>query len=291
MAPKEFHDLSELQLNINPQSGQVESSWGNLGLWSIQENPTSLNYPQACRQLACEVANMADLKGDHKLLDTGFGCGDQLAVWLQEFKVNNLAGINLSVSQTQHAQKKVAALKLHENITCDLQTGDSCQPSNWQGLDKNFDRIIALDCIYHFANKQQYFSLCKQHLADSGALVVSDLLLQSDKLNVWQQLVLKTICYVSHIPFKNLKTIDKYQAELTSMGLVMSMSRDISEQVFLPFGQWLDEYIAKLNNNEKLTGKFSWLKYRGTAKFLRWGYEKNIFSYHILRIEHLPLKP
>ncbi len=292
MAPKEFHDLSELQLNINPQSGQVESSWGNLGLWSTQNQSTnSLNYPQACHQLAREVAHMAKLNSTHKLLDTGFGCGDQLAVWLEEFKVSKLVGINLSVSQTLHAQEKIAALNLHENITCDLQTGDSCLPSNWQGLDKNFDRIIALDCIYHFADKPGYFSLCKQHLADSGALVVSDLLLQSGQLTLWQQGVLKTICYFSHIPLQNLKTLEKYQTELTSMGLVISKDRDISEQVFLPFGQWLEKYIAQIDNNEKVAGKLSWLKYRGTARFLRWGYEKNIFSYHILRIEHLPLKP
>ncbi len=287
MASQEFHDLSELQLNINSISGEIESSWGNLGFWVPCDNSNlELNYPQACHNLACEVAHMAGLKDHHKLLDTGFGCGDQLVVWLEEFKVNSLVGVNLSVSQTQHAQQKIAALNLHANITCDLQTGDSCLPSNWQGLDKNFDRIIALDCIYHFTDKQQYFSLCKQHLADSGALVVSDLLLQSGQLTLWQQLVLKSICYFSHIPLRNLKTLVEYQSELTSMGLVISKDRDISGQVFLPFGQWLKQYIKQLDNNEKVAGELSWLKYRGTARFLRWGYEKNIFSYHILRIEH-----
>ncbi len=287
MAPKEFHDLSELQLNINPQSGEVESSWGNLGFWSTKnQSNSSLNYPQACRQLACEVAAMADLKGDHNLLDTGFGCGDQLAVWLQEFKVNNLTGINLSVSQTHHAQKKIAALKLDADIRCELKVGDGCQPSAWQGLDKHFDRIIALDCIYHFTNKSQYFSLCKQRLGEGGALVVSDLLLNASIKNIWHKCILKTICYFSHIPFQNIKTIDEYRAELNLLGLEIARDKDISDQVFLPFGQWLEQYISELSDKKSDIGRLSWLKYRGTAKFLRWAYEKKIFSYHLLRIEH-----
>mgnify|MGYP000346364801 CR=1 FL=1 len=287
MAVKEFHDLSELQLNINSVNGKIESSWGNLGFWAPRDNSKhALNYPQACHQLACNVADMANLNSDHRLLDTGFGCGDQLVVWLEEYKVNNVTGINLSVSQTQHAQQKVTALNIDSSIAWDLRVADCCESSAWQGLDKKFDRIIALDCIYHFPHKQQYFALCKQHLAKGGALVVSDLLLSTGKKRFWQQWVLKAICYFSHIPFQNFKTIDEYQAQLSTEGLVISKHQDISEQVFLPFGLWLEQYIAELNNSKNVSDKYSWLKYRGTAKFLRWGYQENIFLYHLLRIEH-----
>ncbi len=283
----EFHDLAELQLNINPTNGLIESSWGNLGYWpSTSVTANSLNYPQACHQLACEVADMANLNSAHRLLDTGFGCGDQLVVWLDEYKLKDVTGINLSVSQTQHAQQKITALNIDSSIAWDLRVGDCCEPSAWQGLDEKFDRIIALDCIYHFPHKQQYFSLCKQHLAKGGALVVSDLLLSTGKKRFWQQWVLKTICYFSHIPFKNLKTIDEYQTELSAEGLVISKHQDISEQVFLPFGLWLEQYIAELNSSKNVSDTYSWLKYRGTAKFLRWGYQKNIFLYQLLRIEH-----
>jgi 2-polyprenyl-3-methyl-5-hydroxy-6-metoxy-1,4-benzoquinol methylase len=287
MAIKEFHNLSELQLNSDPLTGTINSSWGNLGYWSQSDiSPSTMSYPQACRQLACEVADMAGLNSTHSLLDTGFGCGDQLVVWLQEFKLSDVCGVNLSSSQTQYAQQKIAALQLNANIRCELQAGDCCQPFAWQGLDPHFDRIIALDCIYHFTNKSQYFSLCQQRLLKDGALVVTDLLLNAHIKNIWHKCILKTICYFSHIPFNNIKTLNEYQAELNLVGLTITTDKDISAQVFLPFGQWLKQYIADLSNAQSDTGRLSWLKYRGTAAFLRWAYQKNIFSYHVLRIEH-----
>jgi 2-polyprenyl-3-methyl-5-hydroxy-6-metoxy-1,4-benzoquinol methylase len=229
---------------------------------------------------------MAGLNSTHRLLDTGFGCGDQLVVWLKEFKLSDVCGVNLSSSQTQYAQQKIAALQLNADIRCELQVGDCCQPSAWQGLNQHFDRIIALDCIYHFTNKPQYYFLCKQRLLQGGALVVTDLLLNSHIKNILHKCILKTICYFSHIPFNNIKTFNEYQAELNMVGLTITTHKDISAQVFLPFGQWLKQYIADLSNGQSVTVRLSWLKYRGTAAFLRWAYQKKIFSYHALRIEH-----
>ncbi len=287
---KEFHDLAELQLNIKPSTGKIKSSWGNLGYWpsSSQTSDTPrapAGYPQACGQLARELANMAKLDSSHRVLDTGFGCGDQLILWIDEYKVQHLSGINLSLSQTQYAQNKVNKLQMNSEISCSLKIGDCSHENSWQEMDEKFDRILALDCIYHFKNKQDYFSLCRQHLKKNGALVTSDLLLARSKMSLWQRLLLKSICYFSHIPFQNLKTQENYLKQLNHLGFTITQQKDISENVFLPFGKWLKQYIQQLENSEKVDHKYSWLKYRGTARFLAWGYKNNIFEYHILRIE------
>ncbi|MEH6346686.1 MAG: class I SAM-dependent methyltransferase [Bermanella sp.] len=287
---KEFHDLAELQLNIEPTTGEINSSWGNLGYWAssrqrADQSITSTSYPQACGQLARELANIATLDASHKVLDTGFGCGDQLLLWLEEYQVQHLSGINLSFSQTQHAQEKIKKLKLGPYITCSLNVGDCSHERSWQKLDETFNRIIALDCIYHFNDKQNYFSLCKQHLEKNGALVITDLVLTTKNMSFWQKIILKSICYFSHIPYKNLQTQEHYQKHLSNMGLVITQQRYISQDVFLPFGQWLKGYIQQIEYSQKVRHKYSWLKYRGTAKFLAWGYKNKIFNYCILRIE------
>ena len=290
---KEFHDLAELQLNIEADTGEINSSWGNLGYW-LSFNQTSdaqrslAGYPQACGQLARELANMATLDASHRVLDTGFGCGDQLILWIEEYKVQHLSGINLSLSQTQHAQNKINKLPLHSKISVSLNIGDCSHEDSWQELDEKFNRILALDCIYHFKNKQNYFSLCKQRLKEEGALVVSDLLLARSKMSLWQNLLLKSICYFSHIPYQNLKTQEDYLKQLNLLGLTITQQKDISDNVFIPFGQWLKHYITQIENSKKVTHKYSWLKYKGTARFLAWGYKNNIFKYHLLRIEAMP---
>ncbi len=290
---KEFHDLAELQLNIEADTGQINSSWGNLGYWSSSSQNSvkphaSIGYPQACAQLARELADMAKLEASHRVLDTGFGCGDQLLLWIEEYKVQNLSGINLSHSQTQHAQNKINKLPLHSQISVSLNMGDCSHEDSWQEMNEKFDRIIALDCIYHFNNKHNYFSLCRQHLTQDGALVISDLLLAKSSLIFWQKLLLKSICYFSHIPYQNLKTQKNYLKQLNRLGLTITEQKDISEHVFLPFGQWLKRHIKQIENSKKVTHKHSWLKYKGTAKFLAWGYKNNIFNYHLLRIEAIP---
>ena len=285
--PKEFHDLAEFQLNIEPNSGKINSSWGNLGYWASPPHgaATSTSYPQACAQLTRELATLATLDASHRVLDTGFGCGDQLMLWIEEYQVKHLYGINLSVSQTQHAQEKINKLKLNRSIDCSLKVGDCSQEEYWQGLDTTFNRIIALDCIYHFNDKQNYFSLCKQYLEKNGALVITDLVLATEKMSFWQKMLLKSICYFSHIPYENLKIQEDYQKQLSSIGLAITQQKDISHNVFLPFGQWLKEYIPKIESSPKVRPTYSWLKYRGTAKFLAWGYKNKIFNYCILRIE------
>ena len=289
MAINEFHDLAELQLNINPSTQTIESSWGNLGYWAEDGCQDKLQYSQACTQLAMEVAHMANLENmesDHTLLDTGFGCGDQLMVWLNIFNVKNIYGLNISQSQTQLAQDTLASAELSIN-TCKISVSDCCLKTSWQTLDHNFQRIVALDCIYHFSDKPQYFSLCEEHLASDGVLVVSDLLLATSDLSWWHKFLLKTICFVSHIPFGNFKSFAQYQDQLAQSGLTITQHKDISQQVFLPFGEWLNQYIPQIKNNPNLPKNTSWLKYKGTAKFLAWGYKNKVFRYYILRIEGL----
>ncbi len=291
MAQSEFHDLAELHLNINPTTQAIESSWGNLGYWkdsNIEQN--IVHYPKACQQLAMEVAFIADLNAEHKLLDTGFGCGDQLLIWIKEFNVKNITGLNLSSSQTQFAQENLDNAPLNINTHCEINTADCCLESSWQELDDDFQRIIALDCIYHFKHKFQYFNLCERHLANNGALVVSDLLLAKEHLPIWHKLLLKSICYLSHIPYQNFKTTKQYQQQLATSGLTITQQKDISEHVFLPFGQWLAEYIPTVKNSPNLPKNISWLKYKGTAKFLAWGFNQDVFRYYVLKIERGRLK-
>jgi cyclopropane fatty-acyl-phospholipid synthase-like methyltransferase len=287
MAQPEFHDLAELQLNIDPASQSINSSWGNLGHWQSNDDQPINHYPQACKQLAIEVAHMASLNSDHKLLDTGFGCGDQLLVWLKNFQVKHVQGLNISHSQTLHAQQTLANTELSSAYQYDINMADCCLESSWKKLDLNFNRIIALDCIYHFSHKAQYFSLCKKHLAADGALVVSDLLAVNNQRTLWQSFLLRSICYFSHIPYQNLKTQSQYQAQLNELGLTMTQYKDISDQVFLPFGKWLNQYIPQVKDSLALPKKTSWLKYQGTAKFLAWGHRRKVFRYCILRIEEI----
>lgn len=296
----DFYDLEDLQLNFDPITGQRKTSWGNLGYWNLSNNASNQacsktqTYSQACYQLAVQLANMAQLQQlskDHTVLDTGFGCGDQLWVWCDNYGVNNLYGVNYSSLQTNFALAQLKQAPKKAEIQ--LLQGDCCDAQAWQTIPKALDRVLALDCVYHFNNKSQYFNLCHQHLVAGGLLVISDLLLLRPIVNPLHRFILTIICKLSHIPLSNLMTQAQYQAFLAQHHFQLSEAKDISKHVFLPFGQWLKSYIKSMKQGSKqeteIARKMSWIKYQGTAAFLKWAYKRNILSYQLLKIEKHPL--
>ena len=283
---QDFYDLEDLQLNIDPISNQRLTSWGNLGYWKQNRSDeiTKLTYPKACEQLAIQLAQCAtldQLPDTHVVLDTGFGCGDQLAVWHAQYSVNCLYGINYSQSQTEFA---LHALNKAGIAGFTLKQGDCCEASSWHDIPKPIDRIIALDCVYHFQNKPQYLNHCAKYLASDGVLAISDLQLTKPLTNPLHKLMLRLICKLSHIPFSNLMTQEDASADLLIRGLKLDQVKDVTDAVFLPFGDWLSEHIKLVKNVGVTDQKLSWFKYESTAKFLRWAYRHQILSYRLLQI-------
>lgn len=291
---QEFHDLQDIVLNFNCQNLELDGSWGNLGYW-LDENGKAINrYSMAAARLADLLGSFTQLKPSHNVLDVGFGCGDQIIYWQHKFGVKNTWGINYSKIQTQYAQQKISAF----NCAAQITQGDAAQFNAWQTLPCEFDRVIALDCVYHFVNKPDFFKLCADHFnfqkeRDAGVdqeLVLTDLVLSKPIQNPIHFLLLKMICYFSHIPFSNLKVRHDYEAQLKQANLSLYEYKDISAKVMLPFSKWVFQFrqdVKKLKNLEdkhKALKKISWAKYIGTALFLRWAVCHNVFQYAIMRI-------
>jgi cyclopropane fatty-acyl-phospholipid synthase-like methyltransferase len=287
----EFHDLQELVLNADLRTGELRGSWGNLGYWSQNDGVKITHYSDAAQQLAQKLGEFACLEPDSTLLDVGFGCGDQLTLWQQAFSVQLIYGINLSVIQTQYAQRKVSEQNTENTIH--LYQGNACDSAAWKDLPKSFDRIIALDCVYHFSNKASFLALCANHFKstdDNAQLVLSDLILTKPIKCLYQKAFLKIICYFSHIPFNNFKTRTDYEKQLASLGLELIEFNNISSSVMMPFSDWVfktKKESKQIKGNQKRTPwlkRTAWIKYVGTALFLRWASKNDIFQYAFLRI-------
>ncbi|MFY0640743.1 MAG: class I SAM-dependent methyltransferase [Bermanella sp.] len=288
---QEFHDLQDIVLNFNCQSLELDGSWGNLGCW-IDENGKRINqYSAAAARLADVLANFTQLKSSHNVLDVGFGCGDQIIHWQHKFGVKNIWGINYSQIQTQYAQQKLPVF----HCTAQLAQGDATQAYAWQILPDQFDRIIALDCVYHFANKSNFFKLCADHFyhqKEPGSdvdqeLALTDLVLTKPIRNPIHFLLLKMVCYFSHIPFENIKVRKDYEAQLKQANLYLYEYKDISADVMQPFSKWVFVFkqdVKKLDEKHGAIKNIGWSKYIGTALFLRWAVRHDIFQYVMIRI-------
>jgi hypothetical protein len=294
----EFYDLSERLLN----SG--DAYWGNLGYWKVGDD-----YSTACEGLAHQLAAAVNLNQDSCVLDAGFGCGDQLLLWLKDYNIQFLCGINYSVSQTVLAKQRLKQFELSQSQANTDGTNLSSSDNIFQGdvadlknglavlcseANKNINTILALDCAYHFPSRKIFFDDSFQILkssaktnqdnngikASTACIGLTDIVLANAPLSWGKRMLLNIMLSASRIPKDNIVTLTEYRDQLQQAGFDCIASEDISEFVFEPFGNWLK---SSRDADHKLRGNRSaGLKYRVTAAFLAWAYRNNVLRYIVI---------
>jgi len=271
----EFHDLAEMALNRDGQS------WGNLGYWQ-----NAGDYSDACRALALLLGEKAGLDRQSAVFDAGFGCGDQLLLWLEHFHAAGIRGVNLSRSQTVHAKAKLEKAG-HPDTADAIVQGNINDPEVWEavlGRDKP-SHVLALDCTYHFPSRVEFFALAQWHLASSGQLALTDFML-SDRhdATAFAHRLLRWMLKVSRIEEANIVGRDRYRLELQQSGFEDIRMTDISDHVM----PGLARFVRKLRQDKAAAGggkKPGWLgllKYRVTGRFLEWAHRRSVLRYCVI---------
>lgn len=282
--PPEFYNLSERLLN----SGS--SYWGNLGYWK-----SATDYSSACEDLAHQLAEAVSLNENSRIFDAGFGCGDQLLMWLKHYKVKIVSGINYSNSQTFLAKKRLDQAGFYQTAQSIIQ-GDVANLNKYVEFNKaSINAVLALDCAYHFPSRKQFFkdsfSLLKQSEESQSSYVsqpvlgLTDIILAHAKISWGKKILLNTMLTVSNIPKENIVTLQQYECELKQAGFKHIQAKDISDYVFDPFGCFIKKELAGRGEiKENLKGQMSArIKYKMTAIFLHWAYRHNILRYVVIK--------
>lgn len=276
---REFHDLADATALNHETDGADRTHWGNLGHWPRSD----MRYPDACADLADRVVQGLDLDGDSRLIDVGFGCGDQVLRWISHYGVREVHGLNLSHSQTILARERLTAAG-HVTIANQLDQGSATELYPWwsararAGAKAKADAVVALDCAYHFAPSRRVFlRQAASVLRPGGRLALSDIVLARPDLSLRQRAVLTGMARLSRIPGANLLTAKDYRMQLARAGFEVDRYEDLTPAVFIPFGEWLARYRAWLH--PAVRRRISWTKYRATATFLRWAEQERVLRY------------
>ena len=271
----EFHNLAELALNREGQS------WGNLGYWQ-----SAIDYSDACRTLALLLGEEAGLDHRSLLFDAGFGCGDQLLLWLDHFRVGRVDGVNLSRSQTAYARARLEKAG-HPKTAAAIVCGDVDDPEAWS---TRYDReapshVLALDCAYHFPSRVGFFALAHQQLAPGGRLALTDLMLadQHDTTGFRHRL-LRWMLKLSHIAEANIVDEERYRLELRQSGFECVRITDISEHVLPGLARFMEARHQAMSPSAagERPRRFGLVKYRVTGRFLEWAYRRSVLRYCVI---------
>ena len=237
----EFFDTAELALNA--ESGHA-TAWGNFGYWR-----SAHSYPQAAEALARLLADAVTLSGRNRVLDLGFGMGEQLRLWQQVYGVRELLGFNPSGSQNALARGRIPG----SGYQLRQASAESLLGTPAPG---RVDAILALDCAYHFRRRKQLFRHLAGCLRPRGVMGWTDLFLPGPA-SLGRRLALEALCRGSRIPRDNLLSEAGYRQMLGDAGLRVQMFSDLTADVFGPFARWWQERGRHLSMPARDRLKFS----------------------------------
>jgi SAM-dependent methyltransferase len=158
--------------------GGVDAAWGNLGLWlplppgagarAAAPDAAWPDYASAAAALARAVAVAAGLGPGQRVLAPGCGWGEEMALWVREFGVAHVLGIE------RDAQRVLAAPGATPPAAVECRTGDALRPDV---AAASFDAVLCVDAAYHLAPRARWLGAMRRALRHGGRLAFTDLVL------------------------------------------------------------------------------------------------------------------
>ncbi|MFZ2725503.1 MAG: methyltransferase domain-containing protein [Methylococcaceae bacterium] len=151
----------------------IEKSFGRHVHWGYWQHPktatlTTEDFQQAAENLTRQVCLAAQIKDGQQVLDVGCGFGGTVAFINEQYHAMQLVGLNLDERQLERARATV--FPLADNSIA-FQHGNACA---LPFADNSFDVVLAVECIFHFPSREQFFKEAYRVLKPNGYLALSD---------------------------------------------------------------------------------------------------------------------
>ena len=225
---------------------------------------SALDFARAAERLTTLCLAFAPVRDAQTVVDIGCGLGGTIGSMNDRFNSMNLIGVNIDARQLDIAQRSVIARK---GNAVKFVEADACA---LPFADGSVDVVLAVECIFHFQSRTEFFKEAQRVLRPGGCLVLTDFV----PMNTFDFL-LKGCCRIGqHLvggtygPINSFITLPMYRDIAHSVGFSRNHRVDITAHTLPTYPVVRDVFKqAGRRDAVRATAVLEWLSRLGLLRY------------------------